>query len=66
MTKNRFKITFPTYLDMKQYVENDVSTGSASSLIFGSKKHPPSNSEYHLRAVIVHHGDANTGKIAKY
>lgn len=61
MTKNRFKISFPTHLDMKPYVESDVSSGSASSLILGSK-HPPSNSEYNLRAVIVHHGDANTGQ----
>lgn len=61
MIKNRFKISFPTHLDMKHFVESDVSKESASSLILGSK-HPPSNSEYQLRAVIVHHGDANTGK----
>lgn len=66
MLKNRFKITFPTRLDMKQYMESSVSSSeSASSLILGSN-HSQSNTEYNLRAVIVHHGDANTGHYTTY
>lgn len=61
MTKIRSKVKFPTLLDMKQFVESDVSSESASSLILG-KKHSPSDSEYQLRAVIVHHGNAYGGE----
>jgi hypothetical protein len=63
MTKNRLKIAFPTQLDMVQYLESEeVSPESASSLILGTK-HPLPTSKYELRAVIVHHGDANTGNM---
>jgi hypothetical protein len=59
--KNRYKIAFPTHLDMKYHVEADMmSSDSVSSLLLG-KKSVSSNTEYELRAVIVHHGGADSG-----
>mmetsp|Transcript_1135 Transcript_1135/g.2308 ORF Transcript_1135/g.2308 Transcript_1135/m.2308 type:complete len:455 (+) Transcript_1135:112-1476(+) len=66
MIKNRCKITFPLHLDMQNHVEADImSTESVSSLILG-KNSKPSNCLYGLRAVIVHHGDANSGHYTTY
>ena len=60
--KNRYKIAFPTHLDMKYHVEADMmSSDSVSSLLLG-KKSVSSNTEYELRAVIVHHGGADSGQ----
>lgn len=65
MLKNRFKVKFPKLLDMKQFLDEDATTETASSLLFGGQG-PLSQADYHLRAVIVHHGDANSGHYTTY
>lgn len=64
MTKNRFKVSFPARLDMAHFVEGDAASESASSLILGNNR--PTSFDYDLRAVIVHHGDADSGHYTTY